>query len=142
MRTNVCKLGCMIYHLQRSVLEQIRTKNKKIENISTVRKHIGLWTNINQKTIFGNVSSVLECVVVQCHLHINPFTTASANLWLMNDNTLAWAIEGDDFSSMDFWGSLLGQLCTTSNWKIIMGGLSLCVRSNFCQKNRWPCSVF
>jgi hypothetical protein len=28
---------------------------------------------------------------------------------------LAWATEGDDFSSMDFWGSLLGQLCTISN---------------------------
>jgi hypothetical protein len=25
----------------------------------------------------------------------------------MNDNTLAWAIEEDDFSSIDFWGSLL-----------------------------------
>jgi hypothetical protein len=31
-----------------------------------------------------------------------------AILWLINDNTLAWAIEGDDFSFIDFWGSLLG----------------------------------
>jgi hypothetical protein len=37
-------------------------------------------------------------------------------LWLMNDNGLIWVTEeGDGFSSIDFLGSLLGQLCTTSN---------------------------
>jgi hypothetical protein len=45
---------------------------------------------------------------------------SSIDLWgnllgQLYDNTLAWAIEGDDFSSIDLWGSLLGQSCTTSN---------------------------
>jgi hypothetical protein len=52
----------------------------------------------------------------------------------MNDNTLAWATEGDDFSSIDFWGMLLGQLYSTSNLKITMVALSLSVRLNFGKK--------
>jgi hypothetical protein len=41
---------------------------------------------------------------------------------------------GRQFFIHGFWGSLLGQLCTTSIWKITIVGLSLCVRTNFTQK--------
>jgi hypothetical protein len=45
--------------------------------------------------------------------HDSRFNAARAIL-LLNDNILAWATKADDISSIDFWGSLLGQLCTTS----------------------------
>ena len=32
------------------------------------------------------------------------------------------------FSSTNFWGNLLNQLCTTSNWTITMGGLPLFIK--------------
>jgi hypothetical protein len=51
----------------------------------------------------------------------------------LNDNGVVWATQGDDFSCIDSWGSFLGQLCTTSNWKITLGGLSFFVRINFAK---------
>jgi hypothetical protein len=43
------------------------------------------------------------------------FEVATGGSALMNDNLLVRTIKGDSFSSIDFWSSLLGQLCTTSN---------------------------
>ena len=33
-----------------------------------------------------------------------------------------------------FWGSLLGKLCTTSNWKNHQGSSFFCVKMNFAKK--------
>ena len=42
----------------------------------------------------------------------------------------------------DFWGNLVGKLCTTFNWKINLGGLPLSMRMSFAKKNSWSCSAF
>jgi hypothetical protein len=72
----------------------------------------------------------------------NKFYSWTINLLLppatRNDIGVVWATEEDDFSPIDFWSSLLGELYTTSNWKITLRGLSFLVKMNFV-KSGWPC---
>jgi hypothetical protein len=42
--------------------------------------------------------------------------------------------KGRQFFIQDFWGSLVGKLCTTSNWKIFLECLPLSVRMSFAKK--------
>jgi hypothetical protein len=78
------------------------------------------------------------------NLKLNPLMLpdSKAFLWLMNDNTLVCAKKGDNFSSIDFRGHLLGHLWTTSNWKITMRGLSLSIRMNFAKKKDYHVVYF
>jgi hypothetical protein len=49
--------------------------------------------------------------------------------------------KGRQFFIHWFFGSVLGQLCTTSNKQITMWGLFLSVRINFAKKYGWPYSI-
>jgi hypothetical protein len=42
----------------------------------------------------------------------------------------------------DFWGSLVGNLCTTFNWKITLGCLPLSIRMNFAKKTDYRVVYF
>jgi hypothetical protein len=54
------------------------------------------WNHFHQKPIYV------------CYQDLLPLNVVGAILWLMNDNGLLWMTVGDDFSFIDFWGSLLG----------------------------------
>jgi hypothetical protein len=51
-----------------------------------------------------------------------------------DDFEQAWMENKSGFASNYFWGSLVGKLCTTSNFKITMEVFLLSVTINFANK--------
>jgi hypothetical protein len=123
------------------------TPYSKVERTSMILGHIGFLTKLKWSFIGRSSLYLLWPILYSEEILrtlMKPLLTPKHRRCHFVAYEWQWTSvgdKGDNFSSIDFWGSLIRPMRTTSNWKITIGGLFLSVKTNL-QKKRWPCNVF